>query len=296
MFIKKFNYRVKDAAELVGNYVCSEEKTVRTWRTQFYKNVGSFPLSSKGKYVRPSVLDEEDIKEHAIAWLKQNIYSKKTQVTAHSFMKFVNEDFLPSYSDLPENAPTQISLRSAYRWLHKMGFCYQKYKQGTYVDGHERSDVVKYRKMFLKKVHALETTHQPPPLPSDNLEQPYPIGNQEAVRKLVFIYHDETVFHTNEDKAYSWTEGGRMKLNPKGQGQGIMISDFVDEHCGFLRLSDEDYSRLSKSDPTLKQSARQQIVISHDHGKKGYWNNDHFVSNVKDAMKIASLLYPTKNP
>ena len=147
MFIKQFNCGVKDAAELVGNYVCSDKKTVRTWRMQFYKNVGSFPLSSKGKYVRPSVLDEEDIKERAIAWLRHNMYSKKTQVTAHSFMKFINEDLLPSYSDLPENAPTQISLRSAYRWLHKIGFGYQEYKQGTFVDGHERSDVVKYRKM-----------------------------------------------------------------------------------------------------------------------------------------------------
>ena len=289
LFLKDFGYKVKDAAKLVGKHLSRDEKTIRTWRRLFYSNVGSFPVSKKGKYARFSVLDDEDIKEKALTWLRKNIYQKKAQVTAHTFMKYVNEELLASFT-LPENAPIQISLRSAYRWMHKMGFTYKKYKRGTFVDGHERGDVVKYRSSFLKKLHALEATHKPPPLPADNLQPPYSIGSAEAARTLVLIFHDETVFHTNEDKAYSWTENGRMKLKPKGQGRGIMISDFVDEHNGYLRLSDEDFARYSKEDPSLKQTARQQIIIGH--GNEGYWTNNHFLENVKDAMKIASLLYP----
>lgn len=109
-----------------------------------------------------------------------------------------------------------------------MGFKYEHYKRGTFVDGHEREDVVEYRKQFLKKLHILETTHQPPPLPEDGMEQPYTIGDPQAQRKLVVVFHDESVFHSKDDLAYSWVESGCMKLKPKGRRRGIMISDFVD--------------------------------------------------------------------
>jgi hypothetical protein len=38
---------------------------------------------------------------------------------------------------------------TANRWLKKMGFIFSKYSKGIFVDGHERDDVVKYRKEFL---------------------------------------------------------------------------------------------------------------------------------------------------
>ena len=49
--------------------------------------------------------------------------SSVSKLTAHSFLAFVNTELLPS-CHLPENAPTWISLRCVYRWMHKMGFRY----------------------------------------------------------------------------------------------------------------------------------------------------------------------------
>ena len=40
-------------------------------------------------------------------------------------------------------------------------------KKGVYIDGHERQDVVDYRKLFLKKMKLLETIHAQPPQASD---------------------------------------------------------------------------------------------------------------------------------
>ena len=88
-----------------------------------------------------------------------------------------------------------------------------------------------------------------------------------------------------------------MKLKPKGPGRGIMISDFVDEHDGFLKLSDEDFARYQQRDPSLQQSAWKQLVIGH--GNEGYWRNEHFLKSVKDAMPHISstpmmpLCYPS---
>jgi hypothetical protein len=41
---------------------------------------------------------------------------------------------------------------TAHRWLKSMGFKYKEYRKGIYVDGHERDDVVEYRKEFLAKM------------------------------------------------------------------------------------------------------------------------------------------------
>lgn len=132
--------------------------------------------------------------------------------------------------------------------------------------------MVEYRKQFLKKLYVLETTYQLPQLPEDGMEQPYTIGDLQAQWKLVVVFHDESVFHSNDDLAYSWVGNGHMKLKPKGQGQGIMISDFIDEYSDFLRLTDAEMARYQQTDPSLKQSVRKQLVIGH--GNEGYWTNE----------------------
>ena len=33
-------------------------------------------------------------------------------------------------------------------------------------------------------------------------------------------------------------------INPKTKRSGIMVSDFIDEHNGFLALSDEEHDRV----------------------------------------------------
>jgi len=38
-----------------------------------------------------------------------------------------------------------------------------------------------------------------------------------------------------------WAEKGKQPIRPNGQGQGIMVSDFIEEHGGYLRLSNEEY-------------------------------------------------------
>lgn len=46
----------------------------------------------------------------------------------------------------------KIQENTARRWLHKLGYSVTEAKKGVYFDGHERPDVVAYRKIFLKEV------------------------------------------------------------------------------------------------------------------------------------------------
>ena len=92
----------------------------------------------------------------------------------------------------------KISQRTALRYMRQLGFKFKTYKQGLqYTDGHERPDVLEYRKKYLNMIKALEVTHKPPPLCEDMIPS-WHSGKETAAKKVVFIYHDETIFHAND--------------------------------------------------------------------------------------------------
>jgi hypothetical protein len=73
------------------------------------------------------------------------------------------------------------------------------------VDGHERDEVVAYRKEFLKKLHELRRAHLPPPPCSD--ESAVTISHDDVRKNLVLIFHDESIFNTNEGQTWIWGTG-----------------------------------------------------------------------------------------
>lgn len=61
---------------------------------------------------------------------------------------------------------------------------------------------------------------------------------------------------SNEDQPTQWGMKGEKMLKPKSKGSGIMVSDFVDEHNGFLALSDEEYDAAKTKHPNIRKYAR----------------------------------------
>ena len=106
----------------------------------------------------------------------------------------------------------------------------------------------------------------PPPACSDEALQsssvPLPLlPTEQAPWKLVLIFHDESTFHANEDQGWMWDEKGKMMIRPKEQGRGIMASDFIDEHNGYLALTDDELEEGRKTYANLQQAARVKIKI-----------------------------------
>jgi hypothetical protein len=66
--------------------------------------------------------------------------------------KHVNEQIFPSFNI----THSPIALRTAERWMKRLGYKLKLHKKGIYYDGHERDDVVAYRVKFLEKVAALK--------------------------------------------------------------------------------------------------------------------------------------------
>ena len=69
-----------------------------------------------------------------------------------------------SVTNFPPKASTlKIRVRTARRWLAKLGFEWKEFRKGVYKDGHERPDVVAYRNSeFLPQFESIRVTPRLP--------------------------------------------------------------------------------------------------------------------------------------
>ena len=67
-----------------------------------------------------------------------------------------------------------------------------------------------------------------------------------------------------------------------------MVSDFIDEHNGYMALTDAEYEQTY---PDLQQQAHKLLKYATEF--KGYWNSDKFLEQVEAAFKLhlINLMY-----
>lgn len=92
-----------------------------------------------------TLLDNESVLHDVRAYLAAQALGT---VTPRTLRKHVNEAILPMLE-----IKGTISKSTAQRWLRfKLGYVCKETKQGMYMDGHERPDVIKERGEFLNKI------------------------------------------------------------------------------------------------------------------------------------------------
>ncbi len=77
-----------------------------------------------------------------------------------------------------------------------------------------------------------------------------------------------------------------------------MISDFVDEREGFLRLTYEQYEQAKVNYPSIRLQARE--LLEYGEGKEGYWTSEKWnklsrsltqsIPEAKDGGVFGSLI------
>ena len=65
----------------------------------------------------------------------------------------------------------------------------------------------------------------------------------EGEKERVLVVHDECIFYSNDGKRGLWTKNGEMPLRKKGNGRSIMVSEFLTEIDGRLRLKQADIEK-----------------------------------------------------
>lgn len=162
-----------------------------------YQLFGQLPRETRGG-ARParSWLHDERVKVQLLEYLR-NVPAGK--VTPHTLQNHINNSLFPEL-DIKPKSP--LSIRTARRWLIKLGWTHTLVKKGVYMDGHERFDVVHYRnEEFLPAMLKFERlmVHYEGP----NLTRVEPKLNPGEV-EIIPLFHDESCFHANDEKNRAW--------------------------------------------------------------------------------------------
>ena len=90
-------------------------------------------------------MNDEDVEKRCVAWLRSQ---QPNQRTPKYFREFLVSEVLPM---IVGSTKLTVTEESARKWMIKIGYKYGQWKKYVYIDGHEREDVVNYRKGFTKK-------------------------------------------------------------------------------------------------------------------------------------------------
>ena len=93
---------------------------------------------------------------------------------------------------------------------------------------------------------------------------------------------------SNENRSTNPVGEKMMKLT--SNGAGIMVSDFVDEHNGFLSLSDAKYDQVKATNAHFRRHTHQ--FLEYGESREGYWPCDRFIQQMKIAFNISEIKYP----
>ena len=228
----ELSYTWRQSAMIVAKaqgHGSTRARSLRAWVLDFVRE-GKLPLHSYG-YTRQTVLEDDAVLQEI-----QGELAKKANggfIRAEDVCEIVaSEKIQALFARLGVHKP-RVSLATAKRWLARLKWRYSKKKNGMYIDGHERDDVVAYRQAFVDRWAEYEPRFQiwdadgnPLPCLSDS-------------RPLILVTHDESIFFQNDERTTCWShQDSRPSPKPKGDGQSLMVSDFLTAEWGRLRDSE----------------------------------------------------------
>lgn len=197
-------------------------RNLRKW-IKAYLHSEKLPLHRYGTY-HSSILDDEDFRRDIQLHLTE--IAKKGYIRAQDIVDYVAT---PEVQQKLGTKAHGIHIRTARRWLHKLSWRYQQKKKGMYIDGHEREDVVEYRKGFVERWREYERRFVIYGNDGKILLTPTGFPVPQGVHfRLILVTHDESTFYENDRRKLQWVnDKAKPVAEKKGEGQSIMISEFL---------------------------------------------------------------------
>ena len=155
----------------------------------------------------------------------------------------------------------------------------------------------KYRKKFLRKMVTLgflNSDNAPIPEVAEALPQDLETPSADVLNKTIVLFHDETTFQACDYERTQWGTKGDHMLVPNSRGSGIMVSDFIGEKDGYLKLIAEEFGAAKQKYPEIcEQKAR--AYLEYGVSKEGYWTLEKFINQIKNSALIAEFKYPKED-
>ncbi|CUA75192.1 Periplasmic nitrate reductase [Rhizoctonia solani] len=244
-------------------------RSIRKWIRELIET-GDLPYFQHRWWNVP-LLGDEDIGRE----IKAHLQVVGKQACAEAIVNFFSDT--ATQTRLGVSKP--ISLRTAQRWMSKYGgFRWRKEPKGQYFDGHERADVVDYRQKtyvpFMRAIERLTEVYNEKGAPDPQR----PILLYPGEKPIIVWFHDESIFFANDRRLVRWV-GADEHATPfkKGDGNTIMIADFVSAQLGWLRGQNGESAR---------------VIFRPGINRDGYFTCARVVKQLKDAIKIVQEAFP----
>ena len=131
-------------------------------------------------------------------FVRENTHVKGwPNLTTHSFCLWINETLLPNES-LEPGFPRRVSVETARRWLHELGFETLSSSKGLFFDGHEREDVVEARGAYLLKMAEIGFLH-PDQAPTPESVRAFPTSIPLETREKTVVFFHESTLRSNDN-------------------------------------------------------------------------------------------------
>ena len=207
-------------------------RQIRIWSEQFLSE-HRLPEKNQGSHIKiKSLISDENTQSICLQFLRSQ---KAHMISGNSFSEWINCNL---HLELGLPASLELRERTATRWLHVLNFNVGDVsRKGSYIDGHERADVLEYRKEFLARVEKYQL--KMPIYTGDTMETRIMPEIEENEKPLVFVVHDESCFQSNDSGKTGWFDEDRRPIRPKSNGKSLMVSAFLCECHGLLRVSDD---------------------------------------------------------
>jgi hypothetical protein len=152
---------------------------------------------------------------------------------------------------------------------------------------HEREDVVKWQKEYLKELANFEILSTQFVEDSKTKEWVIiPLTLDEDEQEHVLIWHDEMAVHANDCAKAYWGRADETVLCSKSQGRLMMVSDFImaATENGRLTMTDKQWAEQLKLPEAerLPRNARKIIYPSTAPGGDNYWNMKQMIKQVRN--------------
>jgi len=215
------------------------------------------------------LLASEEFVNQCQKWLRQQ---KPEFRLSKELKNYIEETVFPKMTGYIKK--DTISEETCRKYMHIWGYKYDEKRKDVFYDGHERPDVVQYRKEWLKRMFNYKQLMKD--YNGEMLDEIIEPQLQPDEKEHVIITHDESHFYANEGQKKLWIQDGEDILRPKYQGRSIMVSDFLCACHGSLQLTDEQL----KANPHVKfKDVRVLQSIQAD----GYWKAEHMIEQVSNG-------------
>ena len=260
-------------------------RSVRGWVLKFVRT-GELPAHKLGG-ARWTVLDDDDVAHEMKLALSER--AKNGFLTASDIVDIVSSPEMQARFSRAGIHKASISERTARRWLCKLGWRYGRHKNGMYVDGHERQDVVEYREAFVKRFKEYERQFHAYNDAGNALARPSGFAVPGAIGRfwLILVTHDESIFYQNDQRQIQWACPGSGAPKPKGEGASLMVSDFLTADWGCLR---DDNRCVVASFPSPQSRSRSlseaRVIFRPGKNRDGWFTASHLLAQVDHAIDI----------